>query len=202
MLVHEEKSQEVNQISMMIRAITANYVNAHSPSATSRKEGWSRPPMGFVKLNVDASFDHDLLRGTAGAMLRDDKGNFIAGGNWKIDWCADVLTAEAMALRFGLILAQKVGCNRLIINSDNMEVIDTMKNGGQSAGVAAAVFEDCYFMACDFPLTRFEHCNRVANKVAHELARLAKVSVTRDWFEEPMENIAPLLIDDVTIISN
>ena len=84
----------------------------------------------WVLLNVDASFDHDLLRGTAGAMLRDDKGNFIAGGNWKIDRCADVLTAEAMALRFGLILAQKVGCNRLIINSDNMEVIDTMKNGG------------------------------------------------------------------------
>ncbi|XBI44411.1 hypothetical protein VPH35_109046 [Triticum aestivum] len=107
-----------------------------------------------------------------------------------------------MALRFGLILAQKAGCNRLIINSDNMEVIDTMKNGGQSVGVAAAVFEDCYFMACDFLLTRFEHCNRTANKVAHELARLAKVSVTRDWFEEPMENIVPLLIDDVTIISN
>uniref|UniRef100_A0A453ESG0 RNase H type-1 domain-containing protein n=1 Tax=Aegilops tauschii subsp. strangulata TaxID=200361 RepID=A0A453ESG0_AEGTS len=93
------------------------------------------------------------------------------------------------------------GCNRLIINSDNMEVIDTMKNRGQSAGVAAAVFEDCYFMACDFPLTRVEHCNRVANKVSHELARLAKVSVIRDWFEEPTENIVPLLVDDVTIIS-
>ena len=95
-----------------------------------------------------------------------------------------------------------MGCNRLTINSDNMEVIDTMKNGGQLAGVAAVVFEDCYFMACDFPLTRFEHCNRIANKDAHEHDRLAKVSVTRDWFEEPMENIVPLLIDDVTIISN
>ena len=158
--------------------------------------------MGFVKLNVDASFDHGLLKGTAGVVLRDDKGTFIVGGNWKIDCCADVLTAEAMALRFGLILAQKAGCNCLIINSDNMEVIGTMKNGGQSAGVAATVFKDCYFMACDFLLTRFEHCNRVANKIAHELARLAKVSVTRDWFEEPMENIVPLLIDDVTIISN
>ena len=99
-------------------------------------------PTPLVRLveKKDASFDHDLLRGTAGAVLRDDKGKFIVGGNWKIDWCADVLTAEAMALRFGLILAQKAGCNRLIINSDNIEVIDTMKNEGQSAGVAAAVF--------------------------------------------------------------
>lgn len=201
-LVHEGKSQEASQTSMGIRAITANYVNAHSPKAIRKKGGWSRPPMGFVKLNVNASFDHDLLRGTAGAVIRDDKGNFIVGENWKIEFCADALTAEALALRFGLLLAQKAGCNRLIINSDNMKIIDTMKNGGHSAGAAAAIFEDCFFMACDFPLTSFEHCNREANKVAHELARLAKGSMTKDWIEEPMENIVSLLIDDVTIISN
>ena len=34
-----------------------------------------------------------------------------------------------------------------------------MKNGGQSAGAAAAVFDDCYHFACDFPISRFEHCN-------------------------------------------
>ena len=35
--------------------------------------------MGFVKLNVDASFDHGLLKGTVEAVLRNDKGNFIVG---------------------------------------------------------------------------------------------------------------------------
>ncbi|XBI18560.1 hypothetical protein VPH35_060309 [Triticum aestivum] len=125
--------------------------------------------------------------------MRDDKGNFIVGGNWRIQYCADALTAEAVALRFGLQLAQKTGCNRLIINSDNMEVIDTMNNGGQSAGAAAAIFEDCFFMACDVPQTSFEHCNREANKVAH---------MTSDWIEEPMKNLVTLLIDDVTIIAN
>ena len=49
----------------------------------------------------------------------------------------------------------------------------------------AAVFDDCYFMACDFLRISFEHCNREANKVAQKLARLAKFSVTRDCFEEP-----------------
>ena len=83
-----------------------------------------------------------------------------------------------------------------------MEVIDTMKNGGHTAGAAAAVFDDCYFMACDFPLVRFEHCNRKANKVAHEIGRVAKFSETRDWFEEPMNDIVKFLINDVTIITN
>ena len=83
-----------------------------------------------------------------------------------------------------------------------MEVVDTMKNGGHTAGAAAAVFDGCYFLACDFSLVRFEHCNREANKVAHEIARVAKFSETRVWFQEPMSDIVHFLIDDVTIITN
>ena len=40
------------------------------------------------------------------------------------------------------------------------------------------------------------------NKVVHEIARLAKYSAIRNWFEEPMVDIVSLLIDDVTVISN
>ena len=102
-----------------------------------------------------------------------------------------------MALRYGLSIAQRAGCNRLVINSDNMEVIETMNNGGRSSSIAAVVFDDCYFLACDFPITKFEHCNREANRVAHELAKLARFSSSLNWFEEPLSEIVPLLINDV-----
>ena len=39
---------------------------------------------------------------------------------------------KAMALCFGLNLATTVGCNLLEVNSDNVGVIETMKNGGRS----------------------------------------------------------------------
>ena len=63
---------------------------------------------------------------------------------------------------------------QLVINSNNMEVIDTMKEGGRSTGMAAAVFDDCFYSTCDFTISRFEHYNREANKVAHESVRLAR----------------------------
>ena len=201
-LVHKELTQNVTQISMGIIALTYNFVNASSSKVSMKNGGWQCPSRGFVKLNVDASFDHDLLEGTMGAVLRDDKGRFIAGGNGKIDYCADVLMAEALALKFGLNLAQRAGCNRLIINSDNLEVIETMQDGGQSAGAAAAIFDDCYHYACDFIMTKFEHCNREANKVAHELARLARFFSTSDWFEEPISEIVMFLTNDVVVIAN
>lgn len=46
-------------------------------------------------------------------------------------------------------------------------------------------FDDCYYMACDFPLTSFKHCNRETNRVNHELARVATFSRARDWFDHP-----------------
>ena len=58
---------------MGILALTSNFVNASSPKASMKKGGWSCPPRGFVKLNIDASSDHDLIRGTMGAVLRDEK---------------------------------------------------------------------------------------------------------------------------------
>ena len=64
------------------------------------------------------------------------------------------------------------------------------------------IFDGCFHLACDFPLSRFEHCNREANNVAHVLANLAKFSFISDWFEEPHNDIVPILINDVSIISN
>lgn len=148
--VHGEKTQTAEQIAMSIQVLTANFTVAVLPKARVKKGGWSCPPHGFVKLNVDAAFDQDSLLGAAGAIVRDSKGAFIRSGNCKIDLCIDALSAEALAVRFGLELARSLGCKRLIINSDNFEVIEVMNNGVKSSGVAVAVFDDSFRIACDF----------------------------------------------------
>lgn len=78
-LVHEE-----NIIIVGIYVKMTNYVMAHYPKATTKKQGWTQPPMRFVQLNVDASFDHDLLRDLAGVVLRDASGKFIVGVTGKL----------------------------------------------------------------------------------------------------------------------
>jgi hypothetical protein len=45
-----------------------------------------------------------------------------------------------------------------------------MEEGGQSSGVAAAIFDDCYHLASEFPKIVFKHSFRESNCVAHELA--------------------------------
>lgn len=62
-LVHEEIVQSAYQVSMGICTLTTNFVIASSPKAILKREGWIRPLVFFVKLNVDVSFDLRALLG-------------------------------------------------------------------------------------------------------------------------------------------
>jgi hypothetical protein len=51
-----------------------------------------------------------------------------------------------------------------------MDVIDVMKNDGNSLGPAAAIYEECSFLCRNFLEVYFFHCPKEANKAAHILA--------------------------------
>jgi hypothetical protein len=83
-----------------------------------------------------------------------------------------------------------------------MDAISVMKEGGQSSGVAAAIFDDCYHLASEFPKIIFEHSFRESNCVAHELARVARGIASQVWLDDPPNFLLPVLLNDVTLISN
>lgn len=41
------------------------------------------------------------------------------------------------------MLAQHIGCNRLIVQSDCLEVIDTIQDGGFSTVAGVTIFDEC-----------------------------------------------------------
>jgi hypothetical protein len=55
----------------------------------------------------------------------------------------DAPIAEAYALKEGLMLTQHIGCNWLIVQSDCMDVVEIMGNGGFTANSAAAFYDEC-----------------------------------------------------------
>ena len=61
-----------------------------------------KPRKDYVKLNVDAAFDADLLQGAVGAVLRHCHGKFMAAANEKIEFFYDPFIVEVLALRFAL----------------------------------------------------------------------------------------------------
>jgi predicted secreted protein len=51
--------------------------------------------------------------------------------------------------------------------------------------VVAAIFDDCYHIACEFIKISFNHVPRDANMAAHELAKLARSDDSSVWMDQP-----------------
>lgn len=77
---------------------------------------WKRLNHGYVKLNVDASFQSETLSDSTGAVALDDKGNFIVAAFWFITQMNNVDSAEMSAIRNGIILATNIRCSKVIVD--------------------------------------------------------------------------------------
>lgn len=173
-LVHGEDVQSPQRSALVIAALTTNYARAKK-QPKQRRAGWKKPTDGKLMINVDASFDYNTGAGSTGAIIRDPTGGCIAAVHYFLPHVLDAPTAEAIALRNGLQLTLQTGFNRFIIQSDCMEVVTTMLEGGYSATAAGAIYEECYSLSKSFDYFSIEFCNREANQVAHELAKVALI---------------------------
>ena len=121
-------------------------------------------------------------------MLRDDRGNFIAGFCKYISLAADVVTIEAMALQDGLILANSLGFNRVEAESDLLNIINSCRVQDQWWDAAAAIFAECIDLSTSIGNVIFSHCFHEANSVAHELAKFSFCNKCDDsWTNKPPE---------------
>ena len=129
---------------------------------------WKRSLSDVTKINVDAAFQAETLSGEIGAITRDSRGKFIDAATWYISQVSCVDSAETAAIRNGLYLAGKIGCNKFLIESDYCFVVESVQKPDAHAGLDAVKVAE---LALDFASVDYSHCFREANEVAHTLAQ-------------------------------
>ena len=125
---------------------------------------WSKPDPRCTKVNVDAAFFADEGLGATSAVLRDDRGNFIAAQCKFIPHAANVITVEAMAMRDGLEFANSLGLNQVDAESDSLQVINYCNGQTRWWDDAAALFVECVDLGSMIGKVMFNHCLRSFNK--------------------------------------
>jgi ribonuclease HI len=108
---------------------------------------WKRIQPRQLKLNVDASFHEDSSAGATGAVIRDYKGRFVAACSKKLPNVVSVTMAEAMAMKYGLELASRLGCNSVKAESDLTVIINTLLGTEAEWGAEAAMYADCIWLS-------------------------------------------------------
>ncbi|XP_071674396.1 uncharacterized protein [Lolium perenne] len=126
-MVKGETVSEPFKTAFAIQAITANYVSASSANPIEREHTWKKPAKGEYKLNIDASF-RENGRGSSGAVLRNDRGEAIAGYAGPLNHVFNAATAEALALLKGLEFLEQLGVSSVNIESDSLELIQACKS--------------------------------------------------------------------------
>jgi ribonuclease HI len=197
---HGEPVPPISKCKISILSIASN---AALPVLSWDPEGsaqWKKPEPRHVKLNVNASFYAETGAGAAGAIIRDFRGTFVAAAGVFISHVASASMAEALAMKHGLELANRLGLNRVQAESDSTEVIEACNGEGRWWSDASTIYANCVDLVTTIGSVSFSHCPREANHVAHEIASFCFSNrLSSSWDDDPPSFIIDKIVNDVTV---
>lgn len=182
--VHGESIQHPARSAISIATLAKNYHRSMQKIVRQRgvEEAAGREATNQCRWKLQS----EESSGGASVVIRDSNGSFIAGSYACFEHIIDAPAAEAMALKEGLRLAQQIGCNSFILQSDCSEVVETIRVGW-SAAASAPMYDDCFLLWQNFYAISIERCDREANMVAFKLARVAfSLKESCIWVDEPL----------------
>ncbi|KAE8706464.1 hypothetical protein F3Y22_tig00110393pilonHSYRG00236 [Hibiscus syriacus] len=103
---------------------------AISRSSIIKIKAWTRPPKGYIKLNVDAAATADWRKSGVGGILRMENGSMV-GSFQEASGLGPPILIELMSIKKGLIFfasIQRRFEDRLIVESDSKVAVDWIKN--------------------------------------------------------------------------
>lgn len=81
--------------------------------------GWQRPKKGFLKLNTDGSYRESFSQASAGGLLRDKSGKWIAEFTANLGHC-NSLMVETSATVHGLEMAWITSHRKINLEMDSL----------------------------------------------------------------------------------
>ena len=143
------------------------------PTSLAIQQKWSYPPEGWFKVNVDAAVKMEQQRTGLGIVIRNSEGKVMAAAMRPTKFLSKVDAAEAEAAKFGLEIAENVGCFPLIIESDSKEVVELISIKKSTRTEIFWVISEIQDRMKRLKKVKIQHTPRGCNSLAHSLANLA-----------------------------
>ena len=161
---------------------------------------WSRPPPGYVKLNVDGSYRDGC--GTYGGILRDEDGNWVWGFSGK---CNDSspLHAELMGLREGLQALKDRGILRALVETDSSLAVNLVLGYPDESHPLLDLILECKCIHKNIWSASIMYISRNYNYSAHILASLGHHQARQEgtsWFVSPPAQVVESVSRDNLVV--
>jgi ribonuclease HI len=157
------------------------------------QEKWMAPPEDWLKINVDGALDERTGEGGIGVVIRNHRGEVILTA-WRFalgEGSAEEV--EAQACKYGLLLAAEWCPQKAVLVTDCSSVATMLasKNGGRSP--LKFIIDETIETGHRLSAWTVIHKRRESNRVAHELAQLAK----RTRHSAVWQFAAPLCVEQI-----
>ncbi|CAN0837140.1 Putative ribonuclease H protein At1g65750, partial [Linum grandiflorum] len=132
---------------------------------------WHRPPLGYVKLNVDAAFFHDVNCYGIGLALRGRTGQLMGFKQKCFTITREPKEGEAQALLEGLYWLQDIGHMQAIVETDCQVAHSALQRDEEDVTEFGVIINKCKELFLSEPGFSVVFVRRDGNGVAHTLAR-------------------------------
>ncbi|XP_021726211.1 uncharacterized protein LOC110693398 [Chenopodium quinoa] len=105
-----------------------------------------------------------------GVVCRDAEGRIVAAAKRKAAIAAPEVV-EAMAVRYAIMLAHRLGYSRIMVESDAINVIKAVNSKEHGRSPIYSVYDDICIDRAKFEFCTFSHIKRSCNTMAHLIAR-------------------------------
>ncbi|RDX57863.1 putative ribonuclease H protein, partial [Mucuna pruriens] len=178
-------------------------LTANTKPKETKNERWTKPAPGWLKLNVDGSYDEQKGHSAGcGGVVRDESGEWLLGFAQRLDpvTCQSNRT-ELEAILTGLELAWKMDrVQKLVVESDNKPAVSMVEKGVKPNHDDYDVVEDirelCFDPNWEVRLvTISKKANRVADRLAKDARKLSAHNL-REYLSPPNYNCTQLFLVD------
>lgn len=158
---------------------------------------WERPRNGWMKLNVDGSFDINSEKGGIGMILRNCLGSVIFSSCRSLDSCSGPLEAELRACVEGLHLALHWSLLPIQVETDCSFVIQLLHHSDKDRSVLANIVQEAKLLTAGDRQIAISKVQRSQNVISHFLANKARAeSLSSLWLGENCTFISHFVCED------
>ncbi|KAM1003928.1 hypothetical protein ACFX13_004258 [Malus domestica] len=172
------------------------YTKMRVTATITRNVIWNPPISIFVKINVDGAWKPSGNAGL-GVVIRDCRGMLLGRKHCHI-LKSSIEEIEAEAALVGLVLANDMGLENIMVESDSKVFVDSVKKKSiRSMWRIYPIMEEIWRLFSSFTQVRWKQIHRETNKAAHEAASYSIDRVcSQQWATQPYPSLVLILSKD------
>ncbi|XP_040966243.1 uncharacterized protein [Gossypium hirsutum] len=147
-----------------------NMTNEPLLPQNAAEKKWKKPPMGFIKINFDATVGEDKI--SFGTIIRDEEG-FVLGGGWGFkEGRMSVEEAECMAFEESINVARNLNFKEhVLFETDHVGLVNKFNKSAHDVTMIGERIKECTAAFSFFKSANLIWTERSCNTVAHLLCK-------------------------------